>query len=422
MNLELHPKQIKPFLDQTRHRFVLAGRRGGKTTLVRESLVEAIYTAPYGAEVFYIGPTLQDAADIMWEPMQDRLDELEWEYKPLISKRRFEFSRRRKLYIIGAEKIRRIRGHPVFFVALDEIAFYDTPLSTVWKAVRPALSDYRGRALVTTTPNGKGTPAYDFYLQVLKQPEDWKYFYWHTRDNPFIDPDEIEDAKREMDERSFRQEWEATWESFEGLAYYNFEENTHIKRQEPYRQDLPLDLLLDFNVNPTTLLIAQFESGQMKIRKEYSQKNSSTVSTIRSFCQDHRAIDENGNQRYRIRIFGDAAGHSRASQTGFSNYHYITEALQAEGFQYEICVPGVNPAIVDRVMHLNAWLKNYYGESRIEIDPSCTDLIRDLSSQELDGRHPSEKYNLGHKVSALGYYVWWMQLQTRVSKQKTILL
>lgn len=394
---------------------MLAGRRGGKTVLLRERLLRALAKAPHGGEVFYIGPTLQDATDIIWEPLLDRIDELKWKHKPLISKHRIEFPDRRKIYVIGAEKIRRIRGHPVVFVALDEIAFYSTPMSTIWKAVRPALADHRGRALVSTTPNGKGTDAYDFYLDIMKQPEDWSYRYWHTSDNPYISKAEIESAKREMDEKSFRQEYEAHWESFEGLAYYSFDENLHLRRCSELVPELAIDILLDFNVNPTTLLVAQYESSIARIKKEYSLKNSSTVATIREFCRDHQ--DKKAN--HIVRVFGDAAGHSRASQTGFSNYHYIKQALEAEGFTFQVCVPGANPAIVDRVQHANSWLKNYYGETRVEIDPACNDLIRDLSSQPLDGRHPSEANNLGHKASAFGYYICWLNMQATRKPQGT---
>lgn len=416
--MDLHPKQAQAYADPTRHQFVLAGRRGGKTVLIRERILRALNRAPDNGEVFYIGPTLHDATEIIWEPMLDRLEELGWPHKALISKRRIEFSRRRKLYVIGAEKIRRVRGHPLVLAALDEVAFYSTPLQDIWKAVRPALSDFGGRALITTTPNGKGTDAYDFYLEILKHPNEWAYRYWHTADNPHIASSEIESAKRDMDERSFRQEYEATWESFEGLAYYNFRENVHIKPCKELDTSLPLGIALDFNVNPTTLLVLQRAGENIRCRREYSFKNSSTLATIKAFCDDHKDWKERGP----IHIHGDAAGFARGSQTGFSDYHYVKQQLEAAGFQFMMCVPGANPPIVDRVNRVNAWLRNARGEIRLTIDPGCSDTIRDLSSQQLDGRHPSPANNLGHKADALGYYIHWTQLMQMRGKQGTIQL
>jgi hypothetical protein len=415
--LVLHPKQATVWRDPRRHQFILAGRRGGKTILVRERLLERSYYAPGNAEVFYCGPTLTDSKGLIWGPLEERLDQLKWRHRPLISKHYFELTEGRKLWVIGAEKIRKVRGHAAFFFALDEIAFYDTPLTEVWKAVRPTLTDLRGRSMWTTTPNGKGTDAYDFYRNILSQPEHWGYHSWGSVDNPHMDRKEIEEAKHDLDEKAFRQEYEATWESFEGLAYYNFQEDKHIRHCKDLDHNVAVDLLMDFNVNPTTLLIAQYVD-RIRVRREYSQKNSSTISTMRSFCADHKHLKD----RIRLRIFGDAAGHSRASQTGFSDYHYVKQALDAEGFRFEMCVSASNPPIIDRVTHVNSWLLNYYGESRIHIDPSCTELIRDLAAQELDGRHPSPKNNLGHKADALGYYVHWNHMQATRRKQGTVQL
>ena len=81
-------------------------------------------------------------------------------------------------------------------------------------------------------------------------------------------------------------------------------------------------------------------------------------------------------------------------------------------------------AVVDRISHANAYLQNCEGESRIEIDPSCKDLIRDLSSQELvEGtRMPSDKGNVGHKADAFGYAVYWDHIAHQRSNKGTIIL
>lgn len=412
--VRLFGRQGDCFGDASRHQFVLAGRRGGKTVMVCERLLKAIATAPQGARVFYIGPTNQDAYDLVWDELEMRMDQLGWRFKPLISKRRFELSRGRRLYVIGAEKIRRVRGHKAWFMALDEVAFYKVPLKTIWRAVRPALSDLKGRVLMTTTPDGKGTNAYDFYLWICTRPA-WKYFYWKTSDNPHISRSEIEDAKQDMDEKSFKQEYEANWESYEGLAYYSFDEALSVKPCADIDPQFPLDLCLDFNVNPTSLLLAQHDFGMARVRKEYSLKNSSTVETVKRFCEEFK----DRKDLIFLRVFGDAAGNNRHSTTGFSDYFYLKELLAQYGFRYEMCVPGFNPPIIDRLGHVNSWLKNTYGKTRVEVDPSCVDLIRDLSSQEVVGRIPSDKNNLGHKADAFGYYIYWIHTIGRRKKQGT---
>lgn len=410
-----HLKQIEALEDPTRFKFWLAGRRGGKTIGIREDILSQVPTLPNRSGIIYIGPTNQDAMDLIWDELRDRLDELGWKYKERISKQRFLFSRGRYIQVIGAEKIRRARGKRYAKAYLDEVAFYTAKLTDIWRAIRPALADFKGGAIVATTPNGKGTDAYDFYLELLKK-EDWKYFYWRTLDNPYIDPEEIEAARRELDPKSFNQEYMAGWESFDGLAYYCFDENLHLKPCQKFDFSLPLDLSFDFNVNPTTLLVSQKEHGKIRFKKEYSLKNSSTPMTVRNFCEDFQAQ----KKKAVLHIYGDASGAANKSNTGRSDYYYAEEVLKEYGFAYQKRVRASNPAIIDRVAHANAYLKNARGESRVEIDPSCTDLIRDLSSQPLEGRFPSDKNNLGHKADAFGYRIYWDYMAGKSSPQETI--
>lgn len=414
-----HLKQIEVLDDKARFKYIVAGRRGGKTAMMIEDILETIHIAPEGAHIFYIGPTLMMAKDLVFEPLLDRLDELKWKYWDYISKGVINFTRKRKFYMIGGEKIRRIRGKKVFKVYLDELAFFDADLDEIWRAVRPTLSDLKGKAVLCTTPDGKGTQAYDLYLRAQKQSEEgWKTFHWRTIDNPFIDKTEIEAARKELDPISFNQEYNATWESFGSQAYYGFSQEHNVSDCLNFNLTYPIDMMLDFNVNPTTLILGQIIDGKIFIRREYSLKNSSTIETIKRFMSDWDTLK---NSIY-IRIFGDAAGNNRSSNTGFSDYFYIKEMLKDNEYRFDISVKASNPAIIDRVAYVNAWLCNARDEHRIKIDPGCFELIRDLSSQECIGRIPTDKNNLGHKADALGYYVEWMQTVGVRKSQGTVQL
>lgn len=412
-----HVKQREALRDPSRFKYLLCGRRGGKTTGIREDILKNATIMPPYSGILYMGPTHDQAMELIWEELELRMEQMKWKFKPRPSVRKFLLPNGRYIQVLGAEKARRVRGKKYFRAYLDEIAFYTVDLNEIWRAVRPALSDLKGRAIVATTPNGKGTQAYDFYLESLRKP-DWKYFHWKTIDNPFIDKQEIEAARLELDEKSFRQEYEALWESFEGLAYYSFDENLHLKKQPPINPDLPLALALDFNVNPTSLLLVQYEDYKHRFKKEYSYKNSSTVETLRNFCEDFKDLAH----VLKLNIHGDSTGESRRSSTGRSDYYYIHEILTQYGFKFQHCVPSKNPAIIDRLAHANSYLKNVVGESRVEVDPGCIDLVRDLSSQVVEGRFPSDKNNMGHKADAFGYYIYWQQLMLNRKPTGTIQL
>jgi hypothetical protein len=147
----------------------------------------------------------------------------------------------------------------------------------------------------------------------------------------------------------------------------------------------------------------QSHESCLEVKKEYSQKNSSTEETVKTFCDDFKANAANA----KIFIRGDAAGSSRSSPTGRTDYEYVCELLTAFGFRWEKQIMTHNPPIVDRVKKLNGWLKNSVGMPRLFVNPSCVDLIKDLSSQETNGRVPSDKGNLGHKADACGYAVFY---------------
>jgi hypothetical protein len=399
-------KQIAAFQSQVRFNNILAGRRSGKTFVMRERCIKKLAHSPKSAEVYYIGPTNAHAKELAWDYFYTRMQQLRWIVKPLISRQVFLLPDNRKLYVIGAEKIDRIRGHSVWHAALDELAYFKQPMSAVWTAVRPTLTDMKGTADFGTTPNGKGSDAYDWYMS-KKGRFGWSYHHWYSLDNPWLDPAEIEEAKKELDEKAFRQEYEAGWETYEGLAYYNFDEAAHIRPCGEIDQRYPLHLCFDFNVNPTTLIVSQYDPilRRMYYRKEYSFADSSTERTISAFIGDYR-----GKLRDTVRIRGDAAGNARKSTTGKSDYYYIFESLKSAGIDYKFEVPPANPPIIDRVNTVNGWLKPMVGETRVMIDPSCRMLLKDLSGQKLEGRLPSPNNNLGHKADAMGYDIYYQNL------------
>ena len=59
----------------------------------------------------------------MWEPLQDAFYRYVLEFQPKVSDQCFVLKGNRKIFLIGAEKISRIRGHACIKVYLDELAF-----------------------------------------------------------------------------------------------------------------------------------------------------------------------------------------------------------------------------------------------------------------------------------------------------------
>lgn len=98
-----------------------------------------------------------------------------------------------------------LRGEGLDFVVLDECAFIK---EDAWReALRPALSDRQGKALFISTPAGRNW----FYRLWHKELDDptWKSWQFPTSSNPFIPQSEIDDARGDVPDRIFRQEYMA---------------------------------------------------------------------------------------------------------------------------------------------------------------------------------------------------------------------
>jgi len=99
-----------------------------------------------------------------------------------------------------------LRGEGLDLVVIDEAAY--CPAEAWTDALRPALSDRKGGALLISTPAGY-TWFYDCFQRGQEGRSDWQSWQYPTADNPLIDPAEIAAARESLPERTFQQEYMA---------------------------------------------------------------------------------------------------------------------------------------------------------------------------------------------------------------------
>jgi len=122
---------------------------------------------------------------------------------------RLEFANGSVIQFFSAENYDSIRGEGYHFLVIDEAgdALRDPAIWT--DAIRAALSDTNGYALIIGTPKGR-----NLFFQLFARgddPEypDWASFHARTSDNPYIPKAEIEAAKKELPDDAFDQEYDA---------------------------------------------------------------------------------------------------------------------------------------------------------------------------------------------------------------------
>ncbi len=256
--MEFHKAQQTIALDNHRFRVVRAGRRFGKSIEASEEIKGKAYRInPFngcGSRIAYIAPTYQQARDIMWGILKEEL-------RPIaikINESRLEIEVRNlngsSSFIIlrGWESIDTLRGQSFDFIVIDEIAMMRNFWVNYEEVIRPTLSDRKGEILFISTPKGFNH-FYDLSNKELTD-KNFKSFHFTTYDNPFIDREEIEDAKREMTPERFSQEYMAEFTKQEGLVYKEFNRGIHIYKEDPNNIKETI-LGIDFGfTNPSCIL------------------------------------------------------------------------------------------------------------------------------------------------------------------------
>ena len=208
LNVELLPWQTKVFEDPTRFKVVAAGRRTGKSRLAAWMLIINALQSDRG-HVFYVAPTQGQARDIMWQTL------LELGHDVItgshINNLQLKLVNGATITLKGADRPETMRGVSLKFLVMDE---YADMKPDVWEQVlRPALADQKGHAMFIGTPMGRNH-FYELY-KYAEIGDDETYSGWHftSYDNPLLDPDEINIAKKSMSSYAFRQEFMASFEA-----------------------------------------------------------------------------------------------------------------------------------------------------------------------------------------------------------------
>jgi len=247
LNVELLPWQQEVFENESRFKIVAAGRRTGKSRLAAWMLIIYALQTKKG-QVFYVAPTQGQARDIMWSTL------LELAHPVIktshINNLQITLINGTTISLKGADRPETMRGVSLKFLVMDE---YADMKPSVWEQIlRPALADQKGDAMFIGTPMGRNH-FYELYTYA-EMGDDESYKAWHftSYDNPLLDPEEIDTAKKSMSSYAFRQEFLA---SFEAMGSEIFKESwVQFSEDEPDDGDyyIAVDLAGFANVESAT--------------------------------------------------------------------------------------------------------------------------------------------------------------------------
>jgi hypothetical protein len=399
VSLGLHEGgQIEVWQHPARYRVVVAGRRWGKTRLGLTWLLSRGIEVGAGRH-WYVAPTREDAKDIMWSDLKAACHPAWLAEPPRETDLALHLTNGAELRLWSAEKGDMLRGRALASLVMDEYA--DMQARIFHEVLLPSLADYAAPALFIGTPKSFNH-FHDLYLrgQDASRP-DWASWQFKSVGNPTLDPLVVEAARADMDERTYRQEWEASFEAVAGRAYYAFHRGSNVApvRLEP--QD-PVALFFDFNVQPSSAGIGQVQGDRACVWRVSQLAHRGGEATRASALAIRRFLDE-ARHTGEIGIYGDATGRA-AKTTGPADHAIIREMFPGAHWR----IPSANPHERDRVASVNAQCLTVDGRRRLVVDPSAEPLIADLEqviygdNGELDKR---SNPMLTHISDALGYWI-----------------
>jgi hypothetical protein len=181
-----------------RFNVLCCGRRFGKSALAVNLLAEMAlggYPAGYFTPTYKLLDGTYTECVTALSPLIARKNE--HQFIELITGGRIEF------WTLENELAGRSRKYKR--VIVDEAAFTKDLLKRWNEAIRPTLTDLKGDGWFMSTPKGKN----DFFRFFNKANDDARWAAWQmpTSTNPYIDPEEIEDARHDLPELAFSQEY-----------------------------------------------------------------------------------------------------------------------------------------------------------------------------------------------------------------------
>lgn len=379
------------FRCRKRFRILNAGRRFGKTHLAAIELLTEAQNNP-GSVSWYIAPTYRQAQQIMWTKLKE-LVPMGYLKSKNETDLRLEFKNGSTIALRGSDNPDSLRGVGLDLVILDEVAFQKQEVWT--KIIRAALSDKQGRALFISTPCGYNW-FYDLYCAAKSRP-DWETFQFTTIEGGNVPPEEIEAARAELDEKTFRQEYEASFEALTGRVYYAYDRDKNAAAVVDDGKS-PVLVGMDFNVNPMTAAFAIRVADQLHFIGEHLIPNGNTEDMV-------RAIKSRFPNRS-VRVYPDPTGNARKTSAPVGQTDFTI--LRAAGFT--VLAPGHPYPVADKINTVNAGMKTASGVRKILVNAAaCPNLAKGFDGLTYrDGTNePDKSLGLDHITDAGAYLILW---------------
>lgn len=390
--MALHPTQTKVAESRKRFRVLCCGRRWGKTILACKE-IKGYASKP--RRIAYIAPTYQQARDIAWETLKKELaaaivnvNESRLELK--VGCKGYEETA--LIVLRGWEAVETLRGQAFDFLVIDEVA----SMRNFWygwqEVLRPTLTDTKGEVMFISTPKGFN----HFYTLFHKADtdNDFESFHFTSHENPYLPNEELDKARRELDENQFAQEYLADFRKVAGLVY-NLPDELKIAPVDPLTKTEVRLMGVDWGYrNPAAIWIGYLKDNEWITADEWKESGKTTdeiIQVIKNKISEHKIY----------KVYPDPAEPDR-----------IEECRRAGIPVYE-----ANKDIEGGI----SYIQNLIKQKRFKICNNCTHTLEEINTYQYiegkDGKPNKEepdKIN-DHLMDAMRYAIYSYQGRPKIN-------
>lgn len=225
-NVAIDYKPRGPFVafHQRRHRraVLVCHRRAGKTVAcVHDLLFKALATKKPNAFFAYVAPLKNQAKTIAWDYLVRSVEKFGKAAKinnqELSVKVPSQNGTMATIRLFGADDPDSFRGLYFDGIVLDEYA--DMKPAIYNQIIKPALMDRQGWVVFIGTPKGHNS-FYKIREFARQNPDDYFYLELKASESGFLPAEDLDDARREMSEPEYQQEFECSFEAAIQGSYY----------------------------------------------------------------------------------------------------------------------------------------------------------------------------------------------------------
>ena len=352
--MRLSQAQQKISDDTSRNRVCACGRRFGKSWLAMNEMAK--FARFPDQRILAVAPTYKQCKNIWWNDLKGMLIDRKWVRKINESELTITLVNGSTITLRSAENYDALRGGKYNFIVLDEFA--DMKPDAWFQVLRPTLSDMQGHALFIGSPKGRNH-FYDMWLNASVT-EDWSAHQFTTMAGGNVALEEIEAARRDLDQRTFEQEYEAAFVNYAGVIFYNWNDEHNLKKYDWSKFDArtPLFLSIDFNNSPITCGVWVKQGDTLHAIDEIEIYGSNTNELVTELKNRY------GQRQYFA--YPDATG----SRTN-TNSNGVSDHIILNNNGIKVITGKTNPNVNDSIGTVNRLLCDTDGTNRMFLDPKC---------------------------------------------------